>query len=610
MGHYRSNVRDLEFNLFEVFDTGVGRGPFEQTDADTARRILRETAALACGPVADGFADADRNPPVFDPQSHAVTVPPSLARMYRRLWADDWHRLMVPAELGGYGVPPSVQWAAVEMLISANPALYLYFSGAPNCAAILDRTGTEEQRRWARFMVERGWGATMVITEPDAGSDVGAARTRAIRQPDGSWHIDGVKRFITGGDQDITENILHLVLARPEEPGTAPRPGTKGLSLFLVPKFHFDPDSGAPAARNGVYATNLESKMGIRGSATCELSFGKHGVPAEGWLLGDVHNGIAQMFQVISWARMTVGVKAIGTLSTGHLNALEYARHRVQGPDLRRAFEKAAPSVPIVDHPEVRRSLLLQKAYAEGLRALYLYAATLLDQVEVAEGDVQLARSLNELLLPLVKGVGAERATEHLNHALQIFGGSGFLQDYPLEQYVRDQRIDSLYEGTTAIQSMDLLFRKIARDNGQTLTVLLGYIRAFIDSEAGNGWLKDERGFLRDAVDDTEAMLSTLTACLYAALDDPARMLEVGEHTVRFMMSIGDLLIGWLLLRQAEVAIAALDAGASDPDTGFYRGKVGAAEYFAKTVLPELSLRRRLVENSGATLMVMSAADL
>ncbi|MFG1919084.1 acyl-CoA dehydrogenase [Micromonospora sp. NPDC048898] len=610
MGHYRSNVRDLEFNLFEVFDTGIGRGPFAQTDADTARRLLRETAALASGAVADCFADADRNPPVFDPQSHSVTVTPSLARMYRQLWADDWHRLMLPSELGGFGVPPSVQWAAVELLVSANPALHLYFSAAPNCAAIIDRTGTEEQRRWARFMVERGWSATMVITEPDAGSEVGAARTRAIRQPDGSWHIDGVKRFITGGDHDITENILHLVLARPEGPGITSRPGTKGLSLFLVPKFLFDPESGVPGARNGVYATNLESKMGIRGSATCELSFGQHGVPAQGWLLGDVHEGIAQMFQVISWARMTVGIKAIGTLSTGHLNAVEYAKQRVQGSDLRRIFEKGAPSIPIVDHPEVRRSLLLQKAYAEGLRALYLYAATLLDQVEANEGDVRLARSLNELLLPLVKGVGAERAAEQLQHALQIFGGSGFLQDYPLEQYVRDQRIDSLYEGTTAIQSMDLLFRKIVRDNAQTLTALISDIRAFNSGEAGNGRLKEGRSFLGEAADDIEAMLAKLAERLFAVQSDPDQMLAVGEHTVRFMMSIGDLVIGWLLLRQADVAIAALDAGASGPDADFYRGKVAVATYFATTVLPELSVRRRLVENSGGTLMAMSAAEL
>ncbi|MEU8088808.1 acyl-CoA dehydrogenase [Micromonospora sp. NPDC049101] len=610
MGHYRSNVRDLEFNLFEVFDTGIGRGPFAQTDADTARRLLRETAALASGAVADCFADADRNPPVFDPQSHSVTVTPSLARMYRQLWADDWHRLMLPTELGGFGVPPSVQWAAVELLVSANPALHLYFSAAPNCAAIIDRTGTEEQRRWARFMVERGWSATMVITEPDAGSEVGAARTRAIRQPDGSWHLDGVKRFITGGDHDITENILHLVLARPEGPGITSRPGTKGLSLFLVPKFLFDPESGAPGARNGVYATNLESKMGIRGSATCELSFGQHDVPAQGWLLGDVHEGIAQMFQVISWARMTVGIKAIGTLSTGHLNAVEYAKQRVQGSDLRRIFEKGAPRIPIVDHPEVRRSLLLQKAYAEGLRALYLYAATLLDQVEANEGDVRLASSLNDLLLPLVKGVGAERAAEQLQHALQIFGGSGFLQDYPLEQYVRDQRIDSLYEGTTAIQSMDLLFRKIVRDNAQTLTALISDIRAFSSGEAGNGRLKEGRGFLGEAADDIEAMLAKLAERLFAVQSDPDQMLAVGEHTVRFMMSIGDLVIGWLLLRQADVAIVALDAGASGPDADFYRGKVAVATYFATTVLPELSVRRRLVENSGGTLMAMSAAEL
>jgi alkylation response protein AidB-like acyl-CoA dehydrogenase len=341
MGHFRSNLRDLEFSLFEVFGVQdrLGTAPFDDVDIDTARGVLRELNALATGPLADSYADADRNPPVFDPATHTVALPESLKRSYRALWDGEWWRIGLPADLGGYGIPPTIGWAASELVLGANPAVFMYMAG-PNFAAVIDGRGTEQQQHWARIMIDRGWGATMVLTEPDAGSDVGAGRTKAVAQPDGSWHVEGVKRFITSAEQDLTENIMHLVLARPEGPGLAPRPGTKGLSLFLVPKFHFDPESGELGERNGAFVTNVEHKMGLKASTTCELTFGQHGVPAVGWLLGEVHDGIAQMFDVIEYARMMVGTKAIGTLSAGYLAALAYAKDRVQGADLTRMLDK------------------------------------------------------------------------------------------------------------------------------------------------------------------------------------------------------------------------------------------------------------------------------
>ena len=293
-------------------------------------------------------------------------------------------------ELGGQLVPRPLIWAAAEQVLGANPALHMYMAGAP-FAAILYRNGNETQRKMAQRMIDRGWGSTMVLTEPDAGSDVGAGRTKAIEQPDGSWHIEGVKRFITSAEQDLTENIVHLVLARPEGAGA----GTKGLSLFVVPKFHFDVETGELGERNGVYVTNLEHKMGLKASTTCELRFGEK-EPAVGWLVGDVHDGIAQMFQVIEHARMMVGTKAIATLSTGYLNALDFAKTRIQSADLTRATDKAAPRVTIIHHPDVRRSLMLNKAYAEGLRALVLYTTSWQDKIIVGrhEGsDVSLASS-------------------------------------------------------------------------------------------------------------------------------------------------------------------------------------------------------------------------
>lgn len=612
MGHYKSNVRDLEFNLFEVLGVQerLGKGVLEESDAETARGVLAELNNLAVGPLAESFADADRNPPVYDPKTFSATLPESFKKSYQALWDGEWWRIGLTNELGGFGLPPTVQWAASELILGANPALFMYMAG-PNFAMILDKNGTEEQRHWARIMIERAWGATMVLTEPDAGSDVGAGRTKAVLQEDGSWHLEGVKRFITSADQDMTENIMHLVLARPEGPGIEPKPGTKGLSLFLVPKFHFDTKTGELGERNGAFVTNVEHKMGIKVSTTCELTFGQHGTPAKGWLLGEVHDGIAQMFQVIEYARMMVGTKAIATLSTGYLNALEYAKEREQGADLTQMLDKTAPRVTITHHPDVRRSLMTQKAYAEGLRAVYLYTASFQDQIWTGEGDeesLNLAERVNDLLLPIVKGVGSERATEQLVQSLQTLGGSGFLQDYPIEQYIRDAKIDSLYEGTTAIQSMDFFFRKIVRDKGKALTYLAGEITKFIESEAGNGRLKNERALLKQALDDVQGMLGAMIGYLTASQDDPKSVYKVGQHTVRLLMSAGDLLVGWQLLRQAEVAMTKLDGEAAAKDVPFYQGKVAVATFFAKTVLPELTARRAIVEAADNDLMEIDEA--
>jgi len=608
MGHYQSNVRDLEFNLFEVFkiQDRLGKGVLAESDEETARGVLAELNKLATGPLAESFVESDRNPPVYDPKTYSATLPASFKKAYEQMWDGEWWRLGLTNDLGGLGLPPTVQWAAAELMLGANPPLFMYMSG-PNMAQVLYRNGTDEQKRWGELMIERNWGATMVLTEPDAGSDVGAGRTKAVKQEDGSWHLDGVKRFITSAEHDLTENIVHLVLARPEGGG----PGTKGLSMFVVPKFEFDGQTGELGERNGAYVTNIEHKMGIKASTTCELSLGQHDKPARGWLVGEVHNGIAQMFQVIEYARMMVGTKAIATLSTGYLNALSYAKERVQGADLTQMLDKAAPRVVITAHPDVRRSLMLQKAYAEGLRAVYLYTATFQDQVWTGEGDEaaqDLAARVNDLLLPIVKGVGSERAYEQLAQSLQTLGGSGFLQDYPIEQYIRDSKIDSLYEGTTAIQSLDFFFRKIVRDKGTALTHVAGEITAFIEAESGNGRLKESRLLLKQALEDVQGMLGSLIGYLTNSQNEPQSLYKVGQHSVRLLMAVGDLLIGWLLQRQAEIAIARLDEGVSAKDKAFYEGKIAVAAFFAKNVLPELSAGRKIVEAADNTLMELDEA--
>jgi len=374
--------------------------------------------------------------------------------------------------------------------------------------------------------------------------------------------------------------------------------------MFLVPKFLVGPD-GELGERNGVYATNVEHKMGLKASTTCELTFGGNR-PAVGTLVGDVHDGIRQMFVIIEFARMMVGTKAIATLSAGYLTALDFAKTRVQGADLTQFADKTAPRVTIIHHPDVRRLLMLQKAYVEGMRALVLYTSTFQDTTQAAEAEGsndELASALNDLLLPVVKGVGSERAYEMLTHSLQTLGGSGFLQDYPIEQYVRDAKIDSLYEGTTAIQGMDLYFRKIVRNEGRALGYVLGQVREFAAAEAGNGRLKAERAALATAADDVEAMVAAMHGFLGASMQQPPEIYRVGLNTTRLLLALGDLIIGWLLARQAEIAQARLDEGAAGADRAFYEGKIGAARFFAATVLPRLATERQLTEATTLDLM-------
>ncbi|MGV3561682.1 MAG: acyl-CoA dehydrogenase [Nocardioides sp.] len=623
MSHYKSNLRDIEFNLFEVLnrDEVLGTGPFAEVDADTAREVLAEVDRLAREDLAASFEDSDRNPPVFDPATHTAPVTESFKKSYQAWMDSEFWRLQISEELGGQPAPSSLVWALGELVLGSNAPIWMYAAG-PAFAGVVHRNGNDRDKRIAQIMVERQWGATMVLTEPDAGSDVGAGRAKATLQDDGSWHIEGVKRFITSAEHDMSENIMHLVLARPVGVEGAGGPGTKGLSLFLLPKIHFDHETGElTGERNGVYVTNVEHKMGIKVSNTCEVTFGDPSVgggePAKGWLLGEVHNGIAQMFQVIENARMMVGSKAIATLSTGYLNALEFAKTRQQGADLTQSGDKTAPRVTITHHPDVRRSLMTQKSYAEAMRALVLYTATWQDKVMIAEHEgtmdseeTKLAEAVNDLLLPIVKGYGSERSWTLLGtESLQTFGGSGFLQEYPIEQYVRDAKIDTLYEGTTAIQGQDFFFRKIVKDQGKALGHVAGEIQKFLDSEAGNGRLKNERALLATALDDANAMVGHLINDLMSAQDEIRNIYKVGLNTTRLLMALGDVVCAWLLLRGAEVALQKL--GAEDgggKDKAFYEGKVAAAQFFAQNVLPKLSAERAIAESTDLALMDLDEA--
>ncbi|MDT0307121.1 acyl-CoA dehydrogenase [Streptomyces sp. DSM 44917] len=606
MGHYKSNLRDIEFNLFEVLgrDTVYGTGPFAETDSDTAKTMLAEMVRLAENELAESYTESDRNPPVFDPETNTAPLPAAFKKSYEAYMKAEWWRLSIGEELGGVNAPRSLVWAMAENVLGSNPAVHMYSCG-PTFGRVLYDEGTEEQRKIAQLLVDKQWSATMVLTEPDAGSDVGAGRTKAVKQEDGSWHIEGVKRFITSGENDLADNIIHFTLARPEGHG----PGTKGLSLFIVPKYDFDWETGELGERNGVYATNVEHKMGLKVSNTCEMTFGANH-PAKGWLLGEKHDGIRQMFKIIEFARMMVGTKAIATLSTGYLNALEYARERVQGADLTQFMDKQAPRVTITHHPDVRRSLMTQKAYAEGMRTLALYTATVQDDIQVAEAageDTSTLNALNDLLLPIVKGYGSEKSYEQLAQSLQTLGGSGYLQEYPIEQYIRDAKIDTLYEGTTAIQGQDFFFRKIVRNEGKALSALAEEIKKFLAEAPGGEELAGAREHLTAALGELEATVGVLLTYLAGTEKDVKSLYKVGLNTTEFLLASGDVVVGYLLLRGAAVAAAKLP-DASAKDRPFYQGKIAAAKHFAATVLPGVALAKTIAEATDLSLMDLDEA--
>ncbi len=595
--HYKANLRDLRFNLFEFLDVGttsLGKGPFKAMDQDMAEGALEALTELCEGEYCASFAEADRVGLKIDDEGN-VTLPEALHKSLDVYYDNGWHLIGIPEHLGGFGGPPSVAMAAFELAAGANPAATFYHLGSIN-SGILDILATESQKKiYCKNALDRRWGGTMALTEPDAGSDVGAGRATAKHLHDDVWEIEGTKRFITNGDYDRVENIVHLVLARPEGAG----PGTKGLSMFIVPKFWPDAD-GNPGERNGVHCANVEKKMGIKASATCEMVFGARGIPARGLLVGESHQGIRQMFKVIEYARMAVGIKSYSTLSTAYLNALAYCVDRVQGADLAEAANKKAPRVAIIRHPDVRRMLMAQKAHAEGLRALSMFTASIQDQVELLGGhgaaEATALDRLNDLLLPLVKGYGSEKCTELLVLSLQCYGGSGYVCDFPAEQYIRDQKIDSLYEGTTAIQALDLLFRKVARDGGKTLQGLMGQIQKTLEAQEGGDALAAERAALTRALQDVQgifmAMMGKMQESLY----------HVGLQGTRILFALAELVVGWLLVRHAALALEKTD-GAGRRDKAFYAGKVASARWFCAEVLPGLTGTRKLVERSSLALM-------
>ena len=584
---YKADLREMRFLLFEQFKLGevLGQAPFQDWGPDEVSMVLDTAYAFCCEVLGPLNSVGDRVGCRIE--DGAVKAPPGFKGAWDKVYAAGWKTLHMATEHGGQGAPASL-WALVEELQSgSNTAFNMYPGLAYGAAEVISLFGTPAQReRYLHSMLNGKWGGTMCLTEPQAGTDVGSARTTAKKRADGTYEIRGTKIFISGGDHDLAENIIHLVLARVD---SAP-PGTKGLSLFIVPKLRIGAD-GASGESNDVTVGSIEHKMGINGSSTCVLNFGESD-GCIGELVGTVENqGMPQMFRMMNGARILVGVQGIGVASAAYLNALEYAKDRKQGPSIAQWKDPTAPRVSIIEHPDVRRMLLDMKARVEGIRALAVKLARHDDAVSVLRGkDDQKAayhQGQVDLLVPLVKAYGSDQAFRICETAIQTYGGAGYTKDYPVEQYCRDAKIFSIYEGTNHIQAMDLVGRKLGQAGGANLQAFLGDIAAFVAKH-------DKHPVLGPHVKELGGAQEALAGSAMRLLSwfQMGRMPMVPLAANTFLEMMSETTVAWLLLEGAAIAIDAAsklpagDEGAKD--RAFYEGKKHAAVYYARTVLPRV----------------------
>jgi alkylation response protein AidB-like acyl-CoA dehydrogenase len=599
INRYKADLRELNFLLFEQFhvDQLLGAEPFEAWGPDECRATLTECyrwVREVIGPL-NAPADAE-GCAVVDGK---VVTPRGFKEAWRSLYDAGWKQIAVDTEYGGAAAPHSLQVLVEEMISGANTAFAMYSGLAFGAAELIESFGTPEQKKlYVSRMFGGQWGGTMCLTEAQAGSDVGSAKTAATRNPDGSYSIRGTKIFISGGDHDLAENIVHLVLARVEG---APA-GTKGLTLFIVPKIRAN-DEGMLGEPNDVSVANIEHKMGINGSATCILNFGDAGA-CMGWPVGGegkLNQGMPQMFKLMNSARIAVGVQGISVASSAFLNALEYARERKQGSAITHWKDATAPRVVILEHPDVRRMLLDMKARVEGIRALAVKLAHHQDQVHALHGkdEHQLAfhQGQVDLLVPLVKAYGSDQGFRVCETAIQTYGGAGYTRDYPVEQYCRDAKIFSIYEGTNHIQAMDLVGRKLGQAGGANLQAFLADIARFVQKHTGDATLGP-------AVKTLGLAQEALGGCAMRLLMwfQTGKLAMVPLHANRYLEMMAETTVAWLLLEGAAVALEKKQGVADGhPDVAFYEGKVAAALFYARNVLPTVELKGRMMAEEDTT---------
>jgi hypothetical protein len=577
--YYKANLRDLSFLLFEQFhlDELLGKAPYANWGKDEVLAVLEESYAWVqkyLGPI-NGSGDAEG----CRLDGGQVHVPAGFKEAWKAVFAAGWRTLAIEEQHGGQAGPFTLACMVEEFMCGSCTSFNMYAALTQGAADVILAFGTPEQKAtYVPKMLDGTWAGTMCLTEAHAGSDVGSAATQAQRRADGTYDIKGSKIFISGGDQDITANIIHMVLARtPDAP-----PGTKGLSLFIVPKLRAD---GTP---NDVACTGIEHKMGIKASSTAQLAFGDNG-NCIGELVGTTEQkGMSQMFHLMNYARIGVGLQGLSLASSAYLNALDYAKERKQGSSIKQWKDATAPRVAIIEHPDVRRMLLDMKARVEGIRALatkltmHIDRANTIDKTGGDKAAAEYHTGQVDLLVPLLKAYGSDQAFQVCATAIQTYGGAGFLRDWPVEQYCRDSKIFSIYEGTNHIQAMDLVGRKLMQRGGANVQAFGKDVAAFVAANKNHATLKDAVAVLAQAMESL-----TATGGKFMQWFGGGRMEMVPTSANRFLEMMAETTIGWLLLDQAVIAeAAAAKLPAEHPDRAFYAGKTFAAQYFAANVLP------------------------
>jgi len=578
MAQYIADRRDVDFVLHEQLQVeDLNRYKrFADFNKKTVDMIVSEARNLAIKALLPTQEIGDREGCKFD--NGKVTVPEPFHRAYELLREGEWVSMTEEPEWGGQGMPTTVALAANDYLLGANYAFMIYLGLTHGAGKLIESFGTDEQkRRFLKKMYSGEWSGTMLLTEPEAGSDVGALTTTAVKNDDGTYSITGNKIFISGGEHDLTENIIHPVLARIEG---APE-GTKGISLFIVPKIWVN-DDGSLGEFNDVVCTGIEEKMGIHGNSTCSLTLGGKG-KCKGMLLGEENKGMRAMFQMMNEARLLVGLQGLACASPAYMYALNYARQRLQGKHLLQIMDKNAPSVPIIQHPDVRRQLMMMKVYVEGIRSLLYYVGMCEDRIKVSEDAEEKLKyqGVIDVLIPIAKGYVTDRSFEVCSHGIQVYGGYGYIKDYPMEQLLRDCRITMIYEGTNGIQAMDLLGRKLGLNKGKPVMDLLGEIQKTIAMAKKTQGLEEFAAKLEDMVNklgEVALHMGTMAMSL--------KVMNAFAFAHPFMEVCGDVVMAWMLLWRATIASQKLEKKPGKKDAAFYNGQIKSAEFFIYSILP------------------------
>lgn len=576
MAQYVVERRDVDFVLHEQLEIGnlSSNERFAEYTKKTIDLVVSEARNLAVKEVLPTNAPGDHQGCQLE--NGQVIIPEEFKKIWDHYKEGEWIAMSEDPEWGGQGMPHALSAAATEYLNGANMAMFMYVALTHGAAGLVESFGTDKQKElFVRKMYSGEWSGTMLLTEPSAGSDVGALETTAKRNDDGTFSITGNKIFISGGEHDLAENIVHPVLARIEG---APE-GTKGISLFLVPKYRVN-DDGSLGEFNDVVCTGIEHKMGIHGNCTCSLTLGgKDG--CVGTLLGEENKGMKAMFIMMNGARLYVGMQGLSLASSSYMNAVNYAKERVQGPNLLTMLEKNPPAVPIIQHPDIRRTLMSMKSYVEGMRSLIYYVGNCFDLQKISDSpeEIEKLQGIIDVLIPIAKGYVTDKAFEVCSHGMQVYGGYGFVEEYPQAQLLRDCKITQIYEGTNGIQAMDLLGRKLGMKKGKPVMDLLAEIQVVIAKA------KEIEG-LKGLADDLETVLGKFGEVAMhlgkTAMSD--KVMSAFAAAYPFMEITGDVIMGWMLLWRAVIASGKVDG--KKKDRSFYLGQIKSAEFFIDTVLP------------------------